>query len=238
MNEKILIVEDEESLREALAYNLNKQGYSVTTADNGKTALTLAHSENPDLILLDVMLPGLDGIEVCRQLRQTKSTPIIMLTARDEVIDRVVGLEVGADDYLTKPFSMHELHARIKAMLRRAQIIKAQYQPAPDIVEQDKLIMFSDVVINLSHHEVTVGGKTVELKPKEYDLLVYLASHLDQVISREKILQEVWGWDYFGDSRTVDVHVRWLREKIETDPHEPVHLITVRGTGYRLKLKY
>lgn len=237
MNEKILIVEDEESLREALAYNLNKQGYSVTTTADGKTALTLARAENPDLILLDVMLPGLDGIEVCRQLRQTISTPIIMLTAKDEVIDRVVGLEVGADDYLTKPFSMHELHARIKAMLRRAQIIKAQYQPTPDIVEEDKLIMFSEVVINLSRHEVTLGGKTVELKPKEYDLLIYLASHLDQVISREKILQEVWGWDYFGDSRTVDVHVRWLREKIETDPHQPVHLITVRGTGYRLKLK-
>ncbi len=237
MNEKILIVEDEESLREALAYNLKKQGYSVTTTADGKTALTLARSEKPDLILLDVMLPGLDGIEVCRQLRQTISTPIIMLTARDEVIDRVVGLEVGADDYLTKPFSMHELHARIKAMLRRAQIIKAQYQPTPDIVEEDKLIMFSEVVLNLSRHEVTVDGKTVELKPKEYDLLVYLASHLDQVISREKILQEVWGWDYFGDSRTVDVHVRWLREKIETDPNEPVHLITVRGTGYRLKLK-
>lgn len=237
MNEKILVVEDEESLREALAYNLNKQGYAVTTAADGKTALSIARSENPDLILLDVMLPGLDGIEVCRQLRQTMATPIIMLTARDEVIDRVVGLEVGADDYLTKPFSMHELHARIKAMLRRAQIIKTQYQPAPDNDEEDKLITFSDVVINLSRHEVTVKGITVDLKPKEFDLLVYLASHPDQVISREKILQEVWGWDYFGDSRTVDVHMRWLREKIEIDPHEPVHLITVRGTGYRLKPK-
>ncbi len=237
MNEKILVVEDEESLREALAYNLNKQGYAVTTAADGKTALSIARSENPDLILLDVMLPGLDGIEVCRQLRQTMATPIIMLTARDEVIDRVVGLEVGADDYLTKPFSMHELHARIKAMLRRVQIIKTQYQPAPDNDEEDKLITFSDVVINLSRHEVTVKGITVDLKPKEFDLLVYLASHPDQVISREKILQEVWGWDYFGDSRTVDVHMRWLREKIEIDPHEPVHLITVRGTGYRLKPK-
>lgn len=237
MNEKILVVEDEESLREALAYNLNKQGYAVTTAADGKTALSIALSENPDLILLDVMLPGLDGIEVCRQLRQTMATPIIMLTARDEVIDRVVGLEVGADDYLTKPFSMHELHARIKAMLRRVQIIRTQYQPAPDSGEEEKLITFTNVVINLSRHEVSVNGNAVDLKPKEYDLLVYLASHPDQVISREKILQEVWGWDYFGDSRTVDVHMRWLREKIEIDPHEPVHLITVRGTGYRLKPK-
>lgn len=236
MNDKILVVEDEESLREALAYNLNKQGYTVTTAADGKTALSIARSENPDLILLDVMLPGLDGIEVCRQLRQTMVTPIIMLTARDEVIDRVVGLEVGADDYLTKPFSMHELHARIKAMLRRVQIIKTQYEPAADSGEEDKLISFGNIVINLSRHEVTNDKTVVDLKPKEYDLLVYLASHPDQVISREKILQDVWGWDYFGDSRTVDVHIRWLREKIETDPHEPIHLITVRGTGYRLKL--
>lgn len=236
MSEKILIVEDETTLQETLAYNLKRQGYEVEIASDGTTALQIARQSHPDLIILDIMLPGLDGFEVCRLLRQEMSTPILMLTAKDDEIDRVVGLEVGADDYMTKPFSMRELMARIKAMLRRVRMIreemeKAETPPSP----QSQKLTFGNLVIDIYRHEVRLNDQILVVKPKEYELLLFLAQHRGQVLSREHILERVWGWDYIGDSRTVDVHVRWLREKIESDPANPSRIVTVRGTGYRFE---
>ncbi len=235
MTEKILVVEDEVALRETLAYNLEKQGFVVITADNGLTAVESAKTHLPDLILLDLMLPGLDGFEVCRAIRQDLNTPIIMLTAKDDVIDRVVGLEVGADDYITKPFSMREVMARVKAMLRRARIIRegAAAETGDTQVEADKVLVFDNLKINLSRHEAYIDDKVIELKPKEYDLLVYLCQHRGQLLSRQRILTDVWGWEYYGNSRTVDVHVRWLRERLEEDPQNPKRIVTIRSAGYR-----
>ncbi|MDK2981798.1 MAG: hypothetical protein PWQ55_2145 [Chloroflexota bacterium] len=232
MAEKILIVEDELTLQETLAYNLKKQGYLVESANDGSTAIVKAKQYQPDLILLDIMLPGMDGFEVCRILRKDMLVPILMLTARDDEIDRVVGLEVGADDYLTKPFSMRELIARIKALLRRAKIMQ-ELQPmdAPD----RKLYKFDNLVIDENRREVMLNKEPLNLKPKEYELLLFLGQHKGQVLSREIILEKVWGWDYFGDSRTVDVHIRWLREKIEEDPAKPRRIITSRSAGYRFE---
>lgn len=230
MAEKILIVEDEVTLQETLAYNLKYQGYSVETADDGKSAIEKAKLTNPDLILLDIMLPGIDGFEVCRILRQEMNTPILMLTARDDEIDRVVGLEVGEDDYLIKPFSMRELIARVKALLRRVRIMK---DFAVSDTTSHKNYSFSELVIDETRREVTLDGQALNLKPKEYDLLLYLAQHNGQALSREVILEKVWGWEYFGDSRTVDVHVRWLREKIEKDPSHPKRIKTIRNVGYK-----
>ena len=232
MAEKILIVEDELTLQETLAYNLKHQGYEVETANDGQTAIDKAKQINPDLILLDIMLPGVDGFEVCRILRKDMSVPILMLTARDDEIDRVVGLEVGADDYLTKPFSMRELIARVKALLRRVRLMQDMNK---DSESTHKILLFNNLVIDETRHEVMINDKVLVLKPKEYDLLLYLARHRGHVLSREKILKEVWGWDYFGDSRTVDVHIRWLREKIEENPSEPKRIITIRGAGYRFE---
>jgi len=231
MSEKILIVEDELTLQETLAYNLEHQGYEVVTASDGNTAISLAKESEPDLVLLDIMLPGMDGFEVCRVLRQDMTVPILMLTARDDEIDRVVGLEVGADDYLTKPFSMRELIARVKALLRRVRIMQAKNEKQ----EEHKTHEFSNLRIDESRHEVTLDDAPLNLKPKEYDLLLYLARHRGLILSREKILEEVWGWDYFGDSRTVDVHIRWLREKIEENPAKPKRIITIRSAGYRFE---
>jgi len=232
MAEKILIVEDELTLQETLAYNLKREGYIVETANDGIKAIEKAKETDPDLILLDIMLPGMDGFEVCRILRKEMVVPILMLTARDDEIDRVVGLEVGADDYLTKPFSMRELIARIKALLRRVRIMK-------ELSENEKLIQkkftFDRLEIDETRREVKLDSHILEVKPKEFDLLLYLAQHKGQVLSRELILEKVWGWDYFGDSRTVDVHIRWLREKIEKDPSHPERIITVRSTGYRFE---
>jgi DNA-binding response OmpR family regulator len=232
MAEKILIVEDELTLQETLAYNLRHQGYLVETAGNGTDAIQKAKDIQPDMILLDIMLPGMDGFEVCRVIRRDMNVPILMLTARDDEIDRVVGLEVGADDYLTKPFSMRELIARIKALLRRVRIMRDLSTSSS--VAQEKYD-HAGLVINEIRREVMLDNKPVDLKPKEYDLLLYLAQHRGQVLSREHILEKVWGWDYFGDSRTVDVHVRWLREKIEKNPAEPERIITVRSAGYRFE---
>lgn len=235
MAEKILIVEDEVSLQETLSYNLRKQGYEVETVGDGPSALEAARRLKPELILLDIMLPGMDGFEVCRILRNEMSTPVLMLTARDDEIDRVVGLEVGADDYLTKPFSMRELIARVKAMLRRVRIIREEVSSS-QIDIADKLVYeFGNMEIDIGRREVRIDRKPVNLKPKEYELLFYLAKHKNQVLSRDQILESVWGWDYVGDSRTVDVHVRWLREKIETTPANPERIITVRGAGYRFE---
>lgn len=235
MAEKILVVDDEVSLQETLAYNLTKQGYEVETVGDGPAALEAARRLKPDLILLDIMLPGMDGFEVCRILRNEMSTPVLMLTARDDEIDRVVGLEVGADDYLTKPFSMRELIARVKAMLRRVRIIREEFS-ATQIEMADKTIYdFGDLRIDTGRREVRRDSQIVNTKPKEYELLFYLAKHKNQVLSRDQILESVWGWDYVGDSRTVDVHVRWLREKLEKDPGNPRRIITVRGAGYRFE---
>jgi len=237
MADKILVVDDEISLQETLAYNLNKQGYEVLTSGDGKQALKMAREQKPDLIILDVMLPGIDGFEVCRILRKEMSTPVLMLTARDDEIDRVVGLEVGADDYLSKPFSMRELIARVKAMLRRDRLIREEInqQEAKNAELKPKILEFDNLRIDMTRREITVDEKVIPFKPKEYELLTFFAQHQGQVLTREFILERVWGWDFVGDSRTVDVHVRWLREKIEQDPANPRRIITVRGAGYRFE---
>ncbi len=234
MSEKVLVVEDEPTLVETLAYNLNRQGYTVVTATDGHAALAVARREQPDLIVLDLMLPGLDGFEVCRILRQEMNVPILMLTARTDEVDRVVGLEMGADDYLTKPFSMRELLARVKALLRRVRLMREEAATASALSSTDR-IEVGDLTIDLARRELRRGGQLIHLKPKEYDLLVFLARHAGIVLSRDLILERVWGWDFDGDSRTVDVHVRWLREKVEPDPAHPRHIVTVRGVGYRFE---
>ncbi len=237
MPEKILVVDDEISLQETVAYNLKKQGYDVQTTGDGTEALEMAREMQPDLIILDVMLPGLDGFEICRILRREMTTPVLMLTARDDEIDRVVGLEVGADDYMSKPFSMRELIARVKAMLRRVRLIREEISEAEagDGKPKQEVLEFGNLRIDITRREITVNGEVVAFKPKEYELLTFLAQHQGQVLSREFILERVWGWDFIGDSRTVDVHVRWLREKIEHDPANPRRIITVRGAGYRFE---
>ena len=235
MAEKILVVDDEISLQETLAYNLKKQGYQVETAGTGTEALELAREIKPDLIILDVMLPGLDGFEVCRILRREMTTPVLMLTARDDEIDRVVGLEVGADDYLAKPFSMRELIARVKAMLRRVRLVREEISQEEMSKPKAQIMEFGNLRIDMTRREITVEGEVVAFKPKEYELLTFFGQYQGQVLSREFILERVWGWDFIGDSRTVDVHVRWLREKIETDPANPQRIITVRGAGYRFE---
>lgn len=235
MAEKILVVEDEVSLQETLAYNLNKQGYEVEAVGDGLAALDKARRIRPDLIILDLMLPGMDGFEVCRILRQEMSTPVLMLTARDDEIDRVVGLEVGADDYITKPFSMRELMARVKAMLRRVRMVREETTASNVSADAGQIYEFEDLAIDVSRHEVRKAGEVLALKPKEFELLLFFAQHRGQVLSREFMLERVWGWEYIGDSRTVDVHIRWLREKIEEDPAQPKRIITVRGAGYRFE---
>lgn len=235
----MLVVEDDATLLEMLAYNLTHQGYAVLTTENGREALDLARQEKPELILLDVMLPGMDGFEVCRILRKELSIPILMLTARAEEVDKVVGLEMGADDYLTKPFSMRELLARVKALLRRVDLIReeivAEQQvggsgpPAPP----SDVYTFGNLEIDSGRREVRLEGEPTRLKPKEFDLLLFLARHQGIALSRDLILERVWGWTYDGNSRTVDVHVRWLREKIEETPSNARRIVTVRGIGYR-----
>ena len=227
----ILVVEDDLTLLETLEYNLAAEGYQIITAADGLTALELAREEQPDLIVLDLMLPKLDGFEVCRILRSEMNVPILMLTARVDEVDRVVGLEVGADDYLTKPFSMRELIARVKALLRRVRLIREELAETKDQGRPEQLT-FDDLVIDLERREVLVRGEPVRLKPQEYELLLFLVRHPGMALSRDLILERVWGWDYGGGSRTVDVHVRWLREKIEADPANPERIVTVRGVGY------
>ncbi len=238
MAERILVVDDEVALQETLAYTLQRQGYEVEVVGDGLSALRAAREHEPDLMILDIMLPGMDGFEVCRVLRQEMNLPILMLTARDDEIDRVVGLEVGADDYLTKPFSMRELLARVKAMLRRVRMMREEsevQQPSAEGTAEAGLLRFGNLIIDENRHEVRLNGQVVVLRPKEYDLLLFFAQHRRQVLSRELVLERVWGWEYVGDSRTVDVHVRWLREKLEEDPANPTRIVTVRGTGYRFE---
>jgi DNA-binding response OmpR family regulator len=227
-DKKILIVEDDRNLLDTLVYNVKKEGYDVVTSINGEEAVESARKENPDLIILDIMLPKLNGLEVCRILRKEMTVPILMLTARNEEVDKIIGLEVGADDYMTKPFSMRELIARIRAILRRADMTVAQ----PDSVE--KTIKIGTLEVDTERHRITVSGKELELSPKEYDLLVFLAVNKGFVFTREQLLEKVWGYDFAGDTRTIDVHIRWLRQKIESNPSKPETLITVRGAGYKL----
>jgi DNA-binding response OmpR family regulator len=235
MPEKILIVEDETALRETLAYSLEREGYEVRAVEDGPKALAAAGEQIPDIILLDIMLPGIDGFEICRRLRAKMNVPILMLTAREDEIDRVVGLEMGADDYVTKPFHMRELIARIKAHLRRVRLVREEKKPPSEANPPEEPIVSGDLTLDTVRGEALRGGIPLPLKPKEYDLLLYFARHRGRALSREQILQRVWGWEYTGDSRTVDVHVRWLREKIEPDPANPVRLVTVRGAGYRFE---
>ncbi len=237
MGETILVVEDEPSLQETLVYNLEKQGYKVEAVGDGRSALEAARRLRPDLIVLDIMLPELDGFEVTKVLRKEMTVPILMLTARDDEIDRVVGLEVGADDYLTKPFSMRELMARVKAQLRRTGMLREEMTKlkTPEANAPQDVLTLTNLRINLTRREVLLDDQVLALKPQEYDLLLFFAQHKGQMLSREFILERVWGWDYIGDSRTVDVHVRWLRQKIEKDAAEPTRIVTVRGGGYRFE---
>ncbi len=229
MAKQILIIDDEQMIVESVSYNLKQEGYEVLTATDGETGLELAQTKEVDLILLDLMLPGMNGMEICKIIRQQSSVPIIMLTAKEGEIDRVLGLELGADDYVTKPFSMRELLARIKTVLKRTVASGAGMLDTP------KVIRIGELQIDLLGHDVTVKGQSVNLSSKEYELLRILASHPGQVLSREQLLNLVWGNDFYGDSRTVDVHIRWLREKIEVDPGDPEYILTVRGVGYKFK---
>ncbi len=224
---KILIVEDDRNLLDTLKYNLRKEGYSVVTAVDGAEALDVARREKPDLIVLDVMLPKLSGFEVCRILRKEMTVPILMLTAKDEEVDKIVGLEIGADDYMTKPFSMRELLARLSAMLRRADMA---VPPA-----EAESLKVGELEIDVARHQAFLRGQPLELSPKEFELLLFLARNKGFVFNREQLLDKVWGYDYAGETRTVDVHIRWLRQKIETDPAKPRYLLTVRGAGYKLE---
>lgn len=225
---KILVVDDEEPIRELLRFNLEKEGYKVCLAGDGAEALQMIEKERPDLLVLDVMLPGMGGLEVCHQLRinpKFRELPVVMLTAKSEEIDKVLGLELGADDYMTKPFSPRELVARIRARLRRVK----------NTDENEGQISRGDLLIDLNRFQVYVRGEETELTPKEFELLRVLAMHPGKVFSRDELLERIWGYEYVGDTRTVDVHVRHLRQKIEKDPSNPEYVETLRGIGYRLK---
>lgn len=229
---KILVVDDEKPISDIIKFNLTKEGYNVITAADGKEALSLYSDESPDLVLLDQMLPEVDGIEVLRQIRSNDDTPVIMVTAKDSEIDKVLGLEMGADDYVTKPFSNRELVARVKANLRRQ---KVTVQNTDAVVDSTEDIELGDLTIHPQAYMVSKNGVDIELTHREFELLYYLAQHIGQVMTREHLLQQVWGYDYFGDVRTVDVTVRRLREKIEDNPSHPNWLATRRGVGYYLR---
>ena len=240
MARKILVVDDEALLVETIAYNLEQAGYRVVTAADGKSALEAARTEAPDLIILDIMLPEMDGLEVCRQLRRessTATTPIVMLTAKGDEVDKVVGLEVGADDYVTKPFGRRELLARVRALLRRADYPSPQEEAATADTAQEarptnRELVAGPLRIDLAGRRVNCRGQDLELQPKQFELLTYLVRNRGTVLTRDQLLHNVWGYDYVGDTRTVDVHVRWLREKLEEDPANPRLIQTVRGVGY------
>jgi two-component system OmpR family response regulator len=231
-NSKILVVEDDQNLLDVLKYNLIKEGYDVFSAVDGIEALDVARSNKPDLIVLDIMLPRMDGFEVCRILRREMTMPILMLTAKAEETDKVVGLELGADDYMTKPFSLREFLARIRAMLRRTEMMTAASTAQETI---PSVIKVGELEIDLAGHTVSRSGTLIDLTHKEFDLLAFLIKNRGQVFSRDQLLEKVWGYDYAGDTRTVDVHIRWLRQKIEVNPANPVHLLTVRGIGYKFE---
>jgi DNA-binding response OmpR family regulator len=237
---KILVVDDEAVLVETIAYNLEQAGYAVVTAADGASALEAAQRERPDLIILDLMLPEMDGLEVCRQLRRednTATTPIMMLTAKGEEIDKVVGLEVGADDYVTKPFGRRELLARVRALLRRTDYAipneeRVVKDNSVEVPRPNRELAAGPLRIDLAGRRVYCRGQVLELQPKQFELLTYLVRNRGTVLTRDQLLHNVWGYDYAGDTRTVDVHVRWLREKLEEDPANPRLIQTVRGVGY------
>lgn len=231
---KILVVDDEKPISDIIKFNLKKEGYDVYTTYDGEEALQKVEEVNPDLILLDLMLPKIDGLEVAREVRKTHNMPIIMVTAKDAEIDKVLGLEMGADDYVTKPFSNRELVARVKANLRRQSATMAEAQAAEEESKNND-IAIGDLVIHPDAYVVSKRGEKIELTHREFELLYYLAKHIGQVMTREHLLQTVWGYDYFGDVRTVDVTVRRLREKIEDNPSRPIWLVTRRGVGYYLR---
>jgi DNA-binding response OmpR family regulator len=236
----ILVVDDEKTLRDMLDYNLRREGYRVLTASEGNEAIRLAHQERPDLIILDIMLPGMSGYDVCRAVRKESTVPILMLSAREDEIDKVLGLELGADDYLTKPFSLRELLARVHAMLRRSEMLRSQALPQPYGTARQpgqsapNVLAIGDLTIDQSRRTVSRDGQAIDLKPKEFDLLAFLAAHPGHVFSRDALLDQVWGYDFVGGTRTVDVHIRWLRTKLEHDPANPELLRTVYGVGYKL----
>ena len=225
-NELILVVDDEKTLVKALSFNLEKEGFRVEKAYDGEEALQKVFDLKPDIVVLDLMLPEVDGFEVCRRIRKKLEVPIIMLTARTEDIDKVLGLELGADDYLTKPFNSRELVARIKAILRRSAFRED---------EAKKLLQIGKLQIDLLQHRVRLDGKDINLTTKEFALLSFLAANAGNVYSREQLLEQIWGSDYYGDVRTVDVHIRHLREKVETDPGNPDLILTIWGTGYKIR---
>ena len=223
---KILLVDDEATIVQSLRYNLERSGYSVTAAGDGRTAVALVASEQPDLVILDIMLPLLDGIEACKEIRKTSSVPIIMLTAKDQEFDKVLALELGADDYVTKPFSLGEIIARVKARLRRSEV---------DLEQRDESITIGEITIDRSRQRLTVRDETVALAPKEFRLLHVLMENRGRIVTRQMLLEKVWGYDFEGEHQTISVHVRWLREKIEIDPNNPRHIITVRSRGYMFR---
>lgn len=225
---KILVVEDEKSISDIIKYNLQKEGFTVYTAYDGEDALAKQSSLDPDLVLLDVMLPKIDGFTVCKKVREKSAVPIIILTAKDEEVDKVLGLELGADDYMTKPFGMRELLARIKANIRRATLTLG-----PDVDKAEANVReFGNLTIDLNRYEIRKNGEILELTLREFELLRYLAERENKVFSREQLLEEVWGYEYYGDIRTVDVTVRRLREKLEDDSSNPRYIMTKRGIGY------
>ena len=227
MSRKVLVVDDEQNIVNIISFNLKKEGYEVLNAFNGEEALKIIFEENPDLILLDIMMPIMDGYEVCKKVREKLNTPIIMLTARAEEVDKVLGLELGADDYVTKPFGTRELMARVKANLRRRELM-----PQVQKEENSSILTFGKLIIDLDRYEARKDDKTIELTYREFELLKFMAQQKTQVFSREALLEKVWGYEYFGDVRTVDVTIRRLREKVEDDPGSPVYVITKRGVGY------
>ena len=236
----ILIVDDEEPIRDILSHNLTKEGYRVIEAGDGITALEMASSEHPDLVLLDIMLPKLDGLSVCKRIKNSMNIPILMLTAKDEEIDKILGLELGADDYITKPFSIRELIARVKANLRKVEINTNSRNAESEYImtkKKDNRIVVNDLSLDLDKFEVKVRGEIIDLTVREFEVIKFLAMQPGQVVTRETLLEKVWGYEYYGDIRTVDVTVRRIREKIEKDTSTPKILITKRGVGYYIASK-
>jgi two-component system, OmpR family, alkaline phosphatase synthesis response regulator PhoP len=226
LRKRILLVDDEAAIVQSLRYNLEKNGYLVTAAGDGRSAVALAASESPDLVILDIMLPLLDGIEACKEIRKVSDVPIIMLTAKHQEVDKVLVLELGADDYVTKPFSLGEIIARVKARLRRREV---------DNEARDESITIGEISIDRSRQRLVVRGEVIALAPKEFRLLYVLMENRGRIVTRQMLLEKVWGYDFEGEHQTISVHVRWLREKIEVDPNNPRHIITVRSRGYMFR---